>query len=223
MPTPAPAEKALRSDPGFVSATKKLDHARLQQLTVRLELGLAIGLNYHNRLEDASRAKVRAGKADRQAESQLAQMGKATVDACTDAENALGEFSVMLTETGLEEVMNQHVPTMFKNYDDNATIQARLARCRSLGARDKSLKCVRDELAKGDFDVLRLKGEDETVSGLIRAARTKEVQNLIEIIQTRGLPTIMGRGAGFAALAVFLLILGAILTIRDAIGAPHGG
>jgi hypothetical protein len=192
------AENELRSDPRFVSGTKRLDRVRLQELSDQLEKDLNTGIKFYNHLEDAIRTNVRARKLAPQSESALVETGKAAVDAFKDGEDAAGQATAMLKEAGLDEVINQHAPSIFKNYDNNANIQAHLARFRDLGARDESLKCIHDEIAKDDFNVLRVRGADGTIDGLTRAMRVEEIQNLVDIIQTQGLPTIMGGGSGGA-------------------------
>jgi hypothetical protein len=215
-PTPDAAENELRSDPRFVSGIQKLDRGRLQGLSDQLEKDLRAGIEFYNHLEDAIRAKVRARKQAPQAENALAETGNEAVDALKDAENAAGQATAMLKEAGLDEVVNRHGPAIFKNYDDNANIQAHLARFRDLGARDESLQCIHNEIAKDDFNVLRVRGADGTLDGLTRAMRVEGVQKLVEIIQTQGLPTIMGGGSGgeiAGGVVGTLIVIGGIIII----------
>lgn len=220
MPSPTfnPAEEALRADPRFVAGVKNLNRARLQKLTTQMERDIAIGINFHNRVEDAIHAKARAGKADPQAEDQLVRMGNEAVKACKDGETAANEFADMLTETGLEDVVNDHVPALFKSFDDNANIQAQLVRFRTLGVRNESLQCARDELAKDDFNVLRLRGADGTIRGLVGFARTAELENLVDIIHRQGLPTIRGRGAVIGGFLTAIFVISILIQIASFMG-----
>src|SRR4051812_35099516 len=107
MPDSGPdaAENALRSDRRFVSGMKKLDSAQLRELSGQLEQDLATGINFYNHLEDTLKAKARAGKLESQPDSQLAQLGNETVDACKHAEKVMAHGVSTLAEAGLDGVV----------------------------------------------------------------------------------------------------------------------
>ena len=205
------AEKALRSE----AKAKNLDHRRVKEFSGELEQAFAVGIDFINHTDDAVRAKARTGHSDPEAERQVVKKGRDAIKASRKAEKMVEEFVDGLKKMGLEEAVNRHIPTIFKNFDDNETCQAQVARCRELGAREESIQYVRNQLAKDDFNVLRFGGADGTIGGLRARARTTETESFVDNVEKQGLPTIMGQQAIFAAVYIPLIVLAVFFTIAS--------
>jgi len=210
------AEEALRDDPAYVAGLKKIDQKNVREHSAQLENNLAVGIAFHNALEDAIRAKARTGKLEPSVQSHLVQSGRDAVAAFERAQKTIEDLNASFSHAGLDAALNRHIPDIFKDFDTVGNIQSKLARFRSLGAREDSLKCVRDELAKDNFNVLHMRSADGTLAGLVKTTRIADVQNLVDTIQKQGLPTVMGAGSGGAVaggVVGTLLVIGGIIIV----------
>lgn len=211
------AEKTLRADPGFISGMKKFDQVKAREYSGQLEQNILVGIGFYNLLEDAVKAKVSTGTLDPQIHSQLIQRGEHAITEFQAAANTMEQLSTLLTQSGLDDVINRHIPAIFKDFDNNGRIQSALSRFRQYGAREESLKCVRDDLAKSDFNVLRIRNAGGTIAGFINSIRIADVQNLVDTIRRQGLPTVMGAGGGgtWGTVVDTIIIIGGIIIIAS--------
>lgn len=213
-----PAEIKLRADPSFQNGLKKIDRAELRELVHTLEISLVPGVAFHNMVEHATEAKARTGGLAAASEKQIIQTGRQAVQACRGAVRTMNQVARILTRSGMDDVIERHIPALFRYFDKDPKIQAGLKTLRRLGVHEEAIKCVRGELAKAKFNPLRLRGANGTLSNLVETAETgvPQLEHFVEVVQKLGLPTITGAsGSTAAAVVTTIIVIGAVVIIAS--------
>jgi hypothetical protein len=190
------ADRALADDPNFKKGANKIRVRELSQLKFDLEMYLVPAIAFHNTVEYATELKAQRGTLGKASEQQIARAGQHALQAMRRAERTVERVASMLRGSGLDHVLEHHIPALFRGYKKHPTIQTELNRLRNLGANEHSIRCLQRDLAKVRFNPFRFGGANGRLDGQIAClkAAIPRVERFVKITRKEGLPTIVGAG-----------------------------
>ncbi len=175
------AEIKIRADPAFQVGSKKIDREKLRELANSLKISFAPGMAFYNIVEYAVEVKAKKGRLDQASEKQIVEAGREAVHASHRAVRTMNQAARMFARSGMDDVIERHIPLAFRHFDKDPKIQAGLNDLRRLGVHDAAMQGARAALAKVRFNPLRLQGANGTFSGLVETAESRNLNTLLTL------------------------------------------
>lgn len=189
---------AFRSDPDYVSGMEKLDQRALKEHLGAFDQHYASHLNHYFYLQTMKQLKARNGSLKPAAEKRLVERGREGVTAIHETVKSMKAAQDLLDQAGVTKALDRHGAALSRFLDQNPRTEKVRDYFDRLGVPKSAVDCVSSSLAKENHDLLRFKGGDGTVGGVVR--RTESLipvfETTVDTIEAHGVPVIAGGGGG---------------------------
>lgn len=208
---------AFQNDPQRKAAIEKFDHHQTGAELSRCSEHAASLVNFQDYKNSLQRLKAQPSKLDAQTEKAFAARFE---DAIAVAQSGVASARKLLqrcTASGLDEVMERHARNVFWQLPHNPYLPQLNEKLKAMGMREPEISEHVTSLQDHDWDVLRLHGNDGTLSGLLdRADRHIPVmQRQLAAVRQHGLPTIEGHETFLEALVAIIVFVVIVSLMTD--------